>query len=403
MLTVAEALDAVLEHARALPPARCRSTTRSAACWPRTWPPTSTRRRSTRRWSTATRCGRPTWTGRTAGFGLGEVITGGPDTHRGALGRREAAVDHDGRSDAAGLRRGRDARADRPVEGWRARRRARGPARPKPPAARPGDAGRRGRGRARVDPRAGSAGGPGVGRPDEVRVVPGRGSRSCRPATSWSSPARCRARARSATRTPSCSTPWRSRTGAAPRCCRSRPTSRRQLRADPRTGGSTPISCSSPAASRPASAIWSRRPSRRSASECVFHKVRLKPGKPLWFGVGPPRGDRPAALVFGLPGNPGERAGRLPAVRQAGPGRCWPASREPRHRVCSKRGWRAASLIAAIGPPTIPRRLVAPGADAGRLAVDRDPRLVGVGRSADRGRGRRFRRLSRRRSRLRSR
>ncbi len=31
----------------------------------------------------------------------------------------------------------------------------------------------------------------------------------------------------------------------------------------------------------------------------VFHKVRLKPGKPLWFGVAP-RGQ----LVFGLPGNP---------------------------------------------------------------------------------------------------
>lgn len=36
----------------------------------------------------------------------------------------------------------------------------------------------------------------------------------------------------------------------------------------------------------------------------VFHKVRLKPGKPLWFGIGPPRADRPPALVFGLPGNP---------------------------------------------------------------------------------------------------
>ena len=37
----------------------------------------------------------------------------------------------------------------------------------------------------------------------------------------------------------------------------------------------------------------------------VFHKIRLKPGKPLWFGVGPARGDgRPGALVFGLPGNP---------------------------------------------------------------------------------------------------
>lgn len=45
----------------------------------------------------------------------------------------------------------------------------------------------------------------------------------------------------------------------------------------------------------------------------VFHKVRLKPGKPIWFGVGAPRQadgepdaapDRPGPLVFGLPGNP---------------------------------------------------------------------------------------------------
>ena len=37
----------------------------------------------------------------------------------------------------------------------------------------------------------------------------------------------------------------------------------------------------------------------------IFHKVRLKPGKPLLFGVGKARGDgRPAPLVFGLPGNP---------------------------------------------------------------------------------------------------
>ncbi len=37
----------------------------------------------------------------------------------------------------------------------------------------------------------------------------------------------------------------------------------------------------------------------------VFHKIRIRPGKPLWFGVGPDRDDdRPPALVFGLPGNP---------------------------------------------------------------------------------------------------
>jgi len=37
---------------------------------------------------------------------------------------------------------------------------------------------------------------------------------------------------------------------------------------------------------------------------CLFHKVKVKPGKPLWFGVGPDRIERPPALVFGLPGNP---------------------------------------------------------------------------------------------------
>jgi molybdopterin molybdotransferase len=34
----------------------------------------------------------------------------------------------------------------------------------------------------------------------------------------------------------------------------------------------------------------------------VFHKVRMKPGKPLWFGVRETDGRR--TLVFGLPGNP---------------------------------------------------------------------------------------------------
>ena len=34
----------------------------------------------------------------------------------------------------------------------------------------------------------------------------------------------------------------------------------------------------------------------------VFHKVKMKPGKPIWFGVYEQDGHR--ALVFGLPGNP---------------------------------------------------------------------------------------------------
>jgi molybdopterin molybdotransferase len=37
----------------------------------------------------------------------------------------------------------------------------------------------------------------------------------------------------------------------------------------------------------------------------IFHKIRLKPGKPLLFGVGPKQvGGRISPLVFGLPGNP---------------------------------------------------------------------------------------------------
>jgi molybdopterin molybdotransferase len=36
----------------------------------------------------------------------------------------------------------------------------------------------------------------------------------------------------------------------------------------------------------------------------VFHKVRLKPGKPVWFGVLRRPADESPTLVFGLPGNP---------------------------------------------------------------------------------------------------
>lgn len=42
---------------------------------------------------------------------------------------------------------------------------------------------------------------------------------------------------------------------------------------------------------------------RDAGVEQVFHKVAIKPGKPLWFGV-LKRDDRPNTLVFGLPGNP---------------------------------------------------------------------------------------------------
>jgi molybdopterin molybdotransferase len=42
---------------------------------------------------------------------------------------------------------------------------------------------------------------------------------------------------------------------------------------------------------------------RRCGVEKVFHKVRLKPGKPVWFGI-LRREHAASTLVFGLPGNP---------------------------------------------------------------------------------------------------
>ncbi|NIL97380.1 MAG: molybdopterin molybdenumtransferase MoeA [Planctomycetales bacterium] len=47
---------------------------------------------------------------------------------------------------------------------------------------------------------------------------------------------------------------------------------------------------------------------RKAGVAQVFHKVRLKPGKPLWFGVRragvEDQGEAASTLVFGLPGNP---------------------------------------------------------------------------------------------------
>ena len=43
---------------------------------------------------------------------------------------------------------------------------------------------------------------------------------------------------------------------------------------------------------------------RDSALVPLDKATEVKPGKPLWFGVGPGRGEAPPALVFGLPGNP---------------------------------------------------------------------------------------------------
>jgi molybdopterin molybdotransferase len=41
---------------------------------------------------------------------------------------------------------------------------------------------------------------------------------------------------------------------------------------------------------------------RDAGVECLFHKVSLKPGKPIWCGIR--QSDKGSTLVFGLPGNP---------------------------------------------------------------------------------------------------
>ena len=95
----------------------------------------------------------------------------------------------------------------------------------------------------------------------------------------------------------------------------------------------------------------------RSGVRRVFHKVRMKPGKPLWFGIGPPRGEQPGTLVFGLPGNPAStlvgflvfvapalqvlagRSGPVPAELSAAARLRVPPSRRPSRPTGRRGGW----------------------------------------------------------------
>lgn len=112
----------------------------------------------------------------------------------------------------------------------------------------------------------------------------------------------------------------------------------------------------------------------------VFHKVRLKPGKPLWFGVGPAREDRPGTLVFGLPGNPASSlVGFLLLVRPAigllsGRG-------EP---PCALRLGRLGTEFRQKGdrPTYYPARWIDPGADD-RKGTEKEGKK-GKGRDKDR-------------------
>ena len=148
--------------------------------------------------------------------------------------------------------------------------------------------------------------------------------------------------------------------------CRSPRTSRPASSASSSEGW-RPTCCSSPAASPPASATSSPAPSSSWASTRVFHKVRLKPGKPLWFGVGPRRGEPARAAGLRPARQPGQRPGRVPALRPAGARASWRAgpgaAPEPRSR-----GWRPR-----VRPPRRPAHL--------------SSRAVGRGRPTPRRRG----------------
>jgi molybdopterin molybdotransferase len=67
--------------------------------------------------------------------------------------------------------------------------------------------------------------------------------------------------------------------------------------------------------------------------EQVFHKVALRPGKPLWFGV--KKFDQRQALVFGLPGNPVSSLV------------CFELFARPAIAALAGRGFAAAPLVAA--------------------------------------------------------
>ena len=117
----------------------------------------------------------------------------------------------------------------------------------------------------------------------------------------------------------------------------------------------------------------------------TFHKVALKPGKPLWFGIGPPRGnDHPPALVFGLPGNPvSVLVGFLLFVRSA----CRRQAGEPSPRPVFSRVRLDIGFAQRGDRMTLfPARILEPDDEPRRRSVDRDSRLVGLGRFTGGGR-----------------
>jgi len=105
----------------------------------------------------------------------------------------------------------------------------------------------------------------------------------------------------------------------------------------------------------------------------VFHKVRLKPGKPLWFGVADHNDHR--TLVFGLPGNPvsglvcfmlfvaptlAALSGRSFKATQASAALAteftqrsdrpvyWPATLDPRQSVATPLAWKGSADLRTL-------------------------------------------------------
>ena len=155
-----------------------------------------------------------------------------PPSRRGRSGR-----DHDRCPAAEWLRRRRHARADPCDRSSRCHRTDTSPARPEHPAARRRDASGRGRpgARQRAPSRRSSAS---SRRSVEPRCKPYRGpaSQSYPPETSWSSPVKAQDRARSATRMPSCCAPWPSEAGAVARTPADRARRTRRAGPDPAPG-----------------------------------------------------------------------------------------------------------------------------------------------------------------------
>ena len=101
----------------------------------------------------------------------------------------------------------------------------------------------------------------------------------------------------------------------------------------------------------------------------VFHKVSVKPGKPLWFGVGPDRPEgKPGALVFGLPGNP--VSGLVSFVLFVGPALAALSGRPDRAPSITDARLAAAFTQRGDRSTYFPARLVTPSGSGGLPVIE---------------------------------